>query len=260
MIGGTVLWLAASGLAAGGREAWDALGEAELRAAYGAFAEAADLYQELASSLPDEDPARARALYGAGRLYRHLGRPTDAVAAFDACVRIRAWRAACLAERTEVELDRSAVSALPVRWTFDDTEHGLVHPPQLEAGALRIAAPPSETDPCLAWSTELPAGGADALHIAWRGGLRPRTLSLRLKTGGDQAELQWTAIDLDGRMFTSDPFLVGTDWSELRWTLDALTDPRGEHLQPSALYRLVLQQRAEAASERILWLDDLVIE
>ena len=254
------LWVATAGWAAGGREAWDALGEAELRAAYGAFAEAADLYQELASSLPDEDPARARALYEAGRLYRHLGRPADAVAAFDACVRIRAWRAACLAERTEVELDRSAVSALPVRWTFDDTQHGLVHPPQREAGALRIAAPPGESDPALAWSTELPAGGADELQIAWREGLRPRTVTLRLKTGGDQAELQWTAIDLDGRRFFSPPFPVGTAWTELRWSLDALTDAQGDRLQPSALYRLVLEQRAASASERVLWLDDLVIE
>lgn len=247
--------------------AWDRMGDAELLEASGDPLAAAEIYEDLARSLADDDPARAEALYHAGRLFERLGRTGDAVDAFDACVRVRAWRERCLAERGDLEILRSAVTSLPVRWTFDDTHHGLVHPGLGEGATLRIQRPADEADPVLDWHTRLARGEVDQLvvGVALPAGTGPTELTFEARSPVAPSWLRVRALDLDGRTWsTPEPIAVDDTARLVTVDLRALAPDTGSgEVDPALLHRILLEDQTMLTDgepvERDLLLDDFTI-
>jgi hypothetical protein len=245
--------LTLAGLAAAGSlDAWTTVGDAQVLESMGDDQTAALLYRQLSRQLAGDDPARAEALYRLGRVLLRLGRVEEASLAFDDCVRIRAWRARCLDERTEVEIGRSAVRLLPTRWTFDDTAHGLIHPFSDESGSIRIAVPPGETDPALLWTDDPIRGETDSLIVGFAlEGDAPETLRFEARSLGTAALIRVRAEDIDGRRFTSpDAVTLYPTARVVEVDLEALTpDDGGAPLAPSALHRVrLVDERALAGA------------
>ncbi len=260
----------------GGRTSpgWDRLGEASLLEEFGDFAAAAAIYEELVLALPPDDPERAEALYRAGRLYQHLGRTGDAISAFDACVRVRAWRERCLAERGELEIERSQARALPTRWTFDDTQHGLIHPAIYDNGTIRIQIPADEPDRVLVWHTRLERGEIDQLVVgvaldAPAGATPvpdPVHVAFEARSVGAESWLRLRAVDLDGRRYTSPaPLQVGPTATAFIVPFAVMAgDPGAPPLDPREIHRLILEDQTMLAPgeplERDVVIDDFRIE
>ncbi|MBA2321053.1 MAG: hypothetical protein H0V89_07850 [Deltaproteobacteria bacterium] len=237
---------------AGSPEAWIAVGDAQVLEALGEEQAAAEIYVQLGRQLPGEDPVRAEALYRLGRLLRRLGEIEPAIRAFDDCVRSRSFRARCLGERTEIEIERSAIRQVPTRWTFDDTAHGLIHSWSDEHGSIRIAVPVGDEDPALLWSDAPIRGDTDTLIVGFA--LEEDAVPERVRFEaralvGPGMRLRFQAEDLDGRRFTSlTPLTVDATPRVIEVRLEDLVGDGDSRIDPRDLHRLRLVD--ERATER----------
>ncbi len=246
----TAAWLAALAQA-GTEDAWNAMGDGELLEALGEEPAAAQIYRQLSRQLGSDDSSHAEALYRLGRVLLRLGQVEEATRALDECVRSPGWHARCLAERTEVEILRSSVRALPTTWTFDDTAHGLIHPWTTERGTIRIGLPPGERNPALLWTDDPRRGETDRLIIGFAlGNATPERLSFEAWTLGQPGALQVRAEDGDGRQFvSSEPIHLSNRRQSVVLRLASLRDDAGEPLDPNRLHRLSLvDERALSAA------------
>lgn len=187
---------------------WEMLHEGLLlEAAYGDARGAILRLERLAKELPESDPSRAQALYWLGRMRASLGDLDGALDALQEGARtVGPARSQCLALIGEIELERSAITRVPARWTFDNDTEGFVHlwPWSEGRGSVRVGAPSAGEDPVLQWTSSLESGETDVLVAGWRHP-SPSPRGVRFQAFGlaPDVRLRLVATDGDGRRFTS---------------------------------------------------------
>lgn len=137
-----LLAVAAAQVASPRMELYDALLD---QAAHGDDARAAATYTRLTHDLSIDDPLRGEALYWLGHAHHLRGDQPRAREALIEGIRTDVCPTRCRDLLEKLELEEARVASLPVRWTFDDAQHGLFHPwrfgdrgpMQIDQGLLR---------------------------------------------------------------------------------------------------------------------------
>lgn len=240
--------LTAGSLALGSdRGSWDLLDDALLvESIDGDLAAAARVYEQLVRNHPIEDPSRGEAFLALGRARWQLDQSDRAREALLEGIRTGACLARCQDLLGRIALEEQSITSVPIRWTFDDANHGVFHPWPLDArGTIRLAQVDGET--VLAWRTLIDARDGDQLVV----GLRhpdppPRLLRLRVRSEDTDAWLQVVVVDDLGRAYTSPQ---GAFWAPVgRWaqleldlgSVDAV-DATASALDPARISRIQIR-------------------
>lgn len=207
-------WLAAAALA---NDGLDAVAEPEAtdprrsredledalltEAAYGNLRGAARDYAEIVRFRPLDDPSRAQALFALGRVHAELG---DAYAAREALlegIRTGSCLDPCQELLGRIELEQESITTLPVRWTFDDSNHGFFHPWQFDdRGTIRLERRAEDT--FLVWRTTVDVHVGDQLVVGFKNpDPPPSRLRFRAQARATEAWLKVVIVDEVGRTY-----------------------------------------------------------
>ncbi len=182
---------------------WEAAGQALLvESLDGNLARAQQAYENLLNaSLTGDDPMRPRILLALARVYQAQGDMDSAEDALKACVQSGIDRQACLREIGRLTIEQEAITRVPVQWTFDNPEHGVLHPRQYwDQGSIRLAEVNGEA--ALMWTTPLAPLNADKLVVGFdEPRPTPRQVILRASTLRGPAELSVQVETLDGHRY-----------------------------------------------------------
>lgn len=170
-------------------------------AAYGDFRGAVSTFGRIVKDRPIEDPSRARALLALGRLQSELGEPDAAREALLEGIRTGSCLDPCQELLGRIELEQESITTLPVRWTFDDSDHGFFHPWQFDdRGTIRLERRSEDT--FLVWRTTVDVRG-DQLVVGFKD---PRPPPSRIRFVAQarltEAWLQLVVIDDLGRAYS----------------------------------------------------------
>jgi hypothetical protein len=123
-----------------------------LREAMGDIVGAIALYRTLSSGGADDDPVRLDALQCLGRIYDEIG---EVALAREALLEgVRSGSRACQDLLERIDIEAESITTVPVRWTFDTSDHGFFHPWTVQdRGAIRLGVDPLGQN-ALEWSTE----------------------------------------------------------------------------------------------------------
>lgn len=188
-------------------ETWQAVHEAMLRESLDGDLDAAEArYTDLVHNvLPSGDPALARALLQLGRVRDLSGNTNGAREALDACVATGMAKAPCLDLRAEIDLEADAVRSVPVHWTFDDAQHGFLHPRAYrDKGVMKIETVQDSGESVLAWVKTVDAIRDDMLVVGFQQpSPPPRSLRMQLTSVELDATLRIEVEDVDGHRYTT---------------------------------------------------------
>lgn len=218
-------------------------------------------YSRLVGSLANDDPARTEALYWLARARYVKG---DIDGARDALRKAIASpspsRGRCLDLLGEIELEQSAIHALPSRWSFDAVagatpENGFVHPAAYsDKGSLRVDQVVfGDENPALVWTTQVDPRKEDLIVV----GLRvpaPKLLQFRVRATNFDARLRVALLDTAGRRWWGETsgYTVSTDaWTTIAVDFSTLRPEEGSgRLNPSAIDQIVLIDATAGALRR----------
>ncbi|MBN2799862.1 MAG: tetratricopeptide repeat protein [Deltaproteobacteria bacterium] len=210
------LLLAVSGALAGPVDDWLMLQTALLTEVVDGDVEgAAHRYERLMRELPAGSPTRTEALYQLGRARLALGDTDGAVEVFREGVRAGAPRSRCLKSLRELELTERAIHTIPESWTFDQPDHGFIHPAG-QGGSIRIDK--VWGDPALVWTSRASATPPHQLLLGFRDpSPAPTVIRFRLGATGTHAWVRITLVDVWGHRYSP--------------TKDTVALPRGSEVQ-----------------------------
>jgi hypothetical protein len=141
--------------------------DALLAEVHGEVETAVARYTELSRTLSDEDPTLSESLYWLGHGLYDLGRVDDARQALRDGIR-NGTCPRCRDLLGVIDIESSAITSVPVEWTFHDATHGLFHPWRVqELGSIQVAPAPWG-DPGLQWTTIARPGEPDRLVVGFR--------------------------------------------------------------------------------------------
>ena len=216
------------------RRQWEQLHDALLiEAIDGDLESASEAYTVMVRNIEVGRPARSAATYWLGQARWSLGDVDGARDALREGIRTASSRPACLDVLDEIELEQGAVSSLPIRWRFDEPDHGFVHPWYMrDKASIRIERG-TRSGPALSWTTHLDVSDArrdDQLHL----GLHledspPNRLRFITWAEDDPAWIRLLFIDDAGRTWVQD---TESDALELRPGEPALVSVRFADLVP----------------------------
>lgn len=172
-----------------------------VEAAYGDWASAVRTYGRIVANRPIDDPSRARALYALGRLQSELGEPEAARTALLEGIRTGSCLDPCHELLGRIELEQESITTLPVRWTFDDSDHGFFHPWQFDdRGTIRLERRSEDT--FLLWRTTVDVRG-DQLVVGFDNPTPPPSrIRFTAQARLTEAWLQVVVIDDLGRAYS----------------------------------------------------------
>ncbi len=221
---------------------------------------------ELTQQLPAGSPVRARALLSLGQTRYALDDLDGARAALRECVRTGPGRAPCLQLLGRLELELGAVRNVPVRWSFDNPDHGFVHPwSYASRGTVRIDEVGG--DPALAWTTTVAAQADDQLVLGFdHPDPTPEGVRFTVHATAFDAHLRLIAFDAQGRRYTRGQFIapVGRALEVVaRFRTFEGVDPNQGALDASTLHELVIQDVtgyvARSRGQNSLIIDDFEV-
>lgn len=233
-------------------------------------ASAAD-YERMVRNAAADDPMRGAALYWLGRARWQASDVAGAKEALREGVRAGSARNACLELLDQIELEQGALRALPVRWSFDDPTHALVHPWWYrDAGSIRVQ-PDTPSGPALVWTTQLDPRRDDQLHLPLdRPSPAPRGLRFIALAEAEEASLRLVFLDEDGhrwapraqpgpwRLPAGEPVLVEQRLDELV-PLDADVETNATVVLARVILQDVTAFYTQRAGTRTLLLDDFEV-
>jgi len=221
-------------------------------------------YLSLSHPLEVGEYTRAEALMWLGRARYDTGNVEGARTALIDAIRSGGCSTRCRDLLELIDVEQSAIRALPVRWTFDSPDHGFFHPWQVQdQGGIRLARAPNG-DPALMWTTTPQPRKRDRLVVGLIDPIpSPVELELRVSSTSAPAQLQLIAIESSDRAYgLMAPWRIASGATEvLRIPLDALApvqvgDPP---LDSGALTRLYLVDVSAEGATNTLWLHDFAI-
>lgn len=233
-------------------------------AAWGDLDTAIAAYRRLSRNVGERDPAGTDALYWLGNALDQLDQPEEAREALVGGISSgRCTGCRDLLER--ISIDGESVTSVPVRWSFDDANHGFFHPWTVQdTGSIRLAPGP-KGDPSLEWTSNAQARRPDQLVVGFRHpSPAPHTVRFELTATGLTAILQVWAQDDDGRTWTL-PEPVVIEAGQRRAVTIALSalipEDGGPPLEPAALSRLTLVDLTgtRGSGPHTLWIDDFEV-
>ena len=187
-------------------DAWGALQDAQLAESIdGNLSSAMATYEQLMKRLHIDDPVRGDALYAYARAAWMLGDDARARQVLLQGIRTGTCDVPCRDLLERIDFEAYAVASLPVRWTFQGSEHGLFHPWRLdEYGALRVSPAQEDGNRVLIWSSASNPQRQDRLMI----GLalpdqQPKTFKLNVSSKLSNAWIQLAAFDQNGLEYRS---------------------------------------------------------
>ncbi len=250
-------------------EAWRQLHDALLDEALdGDLTASSAEYERMVRNAGAGDPLRGAALYWLGRARWQGGDVAGAREALREGVRAGSARNACLELLDQIELDQSAVRTTPVRWSFDDSAHGLVHPWWYrDNGSIRVANE-AQSGPALAWTTRLDARRDDQLHLAVdRAKPVPERVRFIVWSEAEEVAIRLIFVNEDGQRYApraeaalirvqaGAPLLVDQPLAML-----TPLDPDSPPFAPAGLSRIILQDvtafYTQGSGERTILIDD----
>jgi hypothetical protein len=263
---GTAAW------AQDNRASWEMLYDSLLlEAAHHDVDQALVTYGQLVKNLGADDPVRSEALYWLGRARYEQGEVDGAREALRECVRTGVVKGRCLELLGQIELEQSSIVSVPVRWTFDDTTHGFVHPWRYaEKGSIRIHREGDRDDPMLAWRTQVDVRGDDQLVVGFRDpDPAPQGTRFVVRSRDLDAALRLQVFDIHGRKYVAGHravIRVPRDKQvlvDLRFRDLEGDDPEQVPFSPSDIDRLVLQDVTAfyggGGGENELYIDDFEV-
>lgn len=154
----------------------------------------------LIRELPATDPAWSEAVYWLGVHQVERGSADEAQATLREGVRLGGDRLRLLALMSAIEIERAALTSLPVFWDFNG-EHGLIHPwPHAERASVSVER--TEGGAELAWVSDVAVGASDELVIGFASPRPPPTeISFVARSLRMPAALRVTAVDDRGARF-----------------------------------------------------------
>jgi len=229
------------------------------------------IYGNLVKNLGADDPVRSEALYWMGRARYEQGEVDGAREALRECVRIGVEKGRCLELLGRIELEQTSITSVPVRWTFDDTTHGFVHPWRYaDKGAIRIHREGERDNPMLAWHTRVDVRGDDQLVVGFRDPQpAPRGIRFQVRSSDLEAALRLQVFDIYGHKYTparrgvirvrrGQLVLVDLQFRDLEGD-----DPAQVPLAPQDIDRLVIQDVTAyyggGTGENEIYIDDFEV-
>lgn len=250
---------------------WNDLQAALLtEAAFGDQAGAIREYERLVRDLPGDHAVLPQALYRLAEARAATGDFDGAREALLVSIRSGTCASPCQALLGRVQLHLDAVRTLPVQWTFDDSNHGLFHPWELDdLGTVRVQ-PASETEnPALMWDTTVDIRANDRLVVGFKNAVPPpREVSFRMQSAGRRGAIRIRVTDRDGQDYLQpgaassiDP--RGPTTVTVRMADLVPADPGQPPLDPSAIHRLYIEDVSamNGSEPGPMWyaLDDFII-
>lgn len=187
-------------------DAWGALQDAKLAEAVdGDLRSAMATYEQLMKRLHIDHPVRGDALYAYARAAWVLGDNARARQVLLQGIRTRTCDVPCRDLLERIDFETYAVASLPVRWNFQDSEHGLFHPWRLdEYGALRVSEAQEDGNRVLIWSSASNVQRQDRLMIGLAiADAQPTTFKLKIRSKLPNAWIQLAAFDQNGVEYRS---------------------------------------------------------
>lgn len=258
-----------------GRENLDALEDALLaESVYGDLQGAARTYEQLVRTLSVEDPSRAEALFALGRVRAELDEPHAAREALLEGIRTGSCLDPCQELLGRIELEADSITTLPVRWTFDDSDHGFFHPWQFDdKGTIRLertTAADAQSNTALVWHTIIDIRKGDQLIVGFRRPTpEPRTLAFSARSRVSDAWLHVVILDDFGRTYA---LPTGAFWVPVERTVRIEVDLNEVHpvdpvhplLDPGRINRVQIRDvsAVEGAppGPNTLYLDDFTVD
>jgi hypothetical protein len=255
-------------------ESWEELYDGMLlEAAGGDLDGAISRYEALVHNLSAEDPIRAEALFWLGQARYTLGDVEGAREALREGIRFASpARSRCKELLGQIELEESSIDHVPLEWTFDQDDHGFVHPSRYEdKGSLRIEVDGPDGDPALEWTTSVDVRKDDLLVVGFRQPTPPpRGVRFDVQSSTLDARLRILVFDAYGRKYTLGPSSAAVVAPAGRWVrvdvhLDAVqgVDPTQDPLVPALIDRMLIQDvtayYGRASGQNTLFIDDFEV-
>jgi hypothetical protein len=220
-----------------------------------------DLLQDLRADPDARDEELADAWFGLGRARLTLGLVDDAVAALELARQHPSRSEAAGALLAQVELNRRAVRRLPLTWTFEDEEGGLV-PTGPDRGTLELQDAGGNGH--LAWRIDVGGGVGGEVAIRFAPGVKLHEVRLRVRATRFPIALRVAATDTMGGRYGADVLPVPTDrWIDVAFPVSAFQLAGGAGMGGRPIQTLLLEDvtgflGAERGANTIL-LDDVVL-
>lgn len=184
---------------------WESAYDAALRESLDGDLEAAeDRYEDLVHNvLPSGVEMLAITLFRLGRVRYLLGDINGARDTLDSCIATGLQKVRCFGLRGQIDLEADAVHDVPMKWTFDDAQHGFLHPrTHWDKGSIRIRKDPLTEAGSLEWSTHVDAIREDMLVVGFRSPRpTPREVRLTMLSREIDATVRLEFEDIDGRRY-----------------------------------------------------------
>lgn len=239
-----------------------------LREATGDLVGAIALYRTLSSGAADDDPVRIDALQWLGRLYDEIGEV--ALAREVLLEGVRSGSRACQDLLERIDIEAESITAVPVLWAFDSSDHGFFHPWTVQdRGAIRLGTDPLG-EPALEWSTD--PRRRDHLVVGFaEPDPAPEQLRFEMRSSRLDVLLQvvmWDDMGNTWRMPDPIPVPPGAAVPVILRLRDLVPDPpaNGE-LNAEHAWRLVLEQdttgaraSADSTERNTVWIDDFELK
>lgn len=239
-------------------------------AAYGDLRGAAREYARIVSNRPVEDPSRAQALLALGRVHAELGEPNDAREALLEGIRTGSCLEPCQELLGRIELELESITTVPVRWSFDDSNHGFFHPWQYDdRGTIRLERRSEDT--FLVWQTTVDVHNGDQLVVGFRNpDPPPSVLRFHAQARSTEAWIRVVVLDDLGRSYAlpTGPFRIPVNRTtrvEVNLAEVHPIDPLDPLLDPSRIALVQLRdvsglEGEPQGSTHTIYLDDFEVE
>lgn len=240
--------------------------------ASGDHATAARAYEQILRTTALGDPVRKAALYRLAVLQYELGNLGKARKVLQEGIRTgECTNAVCYTLLDQINLEEISVSELPVRWTFSNNDHALLHPWEYDdKGIIRVQARDEAANPALIWATEVDVRKDDRLVVGFDNpSPPPRRIDFYTKADNRPGALRVRVLDDLGRAYEppGGPFRITPDRpTHVVVDLARVTplDPEDPPFVPSTIAKLILIDASAASGSppgsHVLYLDNFVIE
>lgn len=247
-------------------EAWDAL---LTEATDGHNGGSLDTLRRLATTdVPADDPTLPLVQYWLGHAAWQVGDADGARDALDACIRAGIDKARCLDLRSRIDLEMDAVATIPTRWSFDDADHGFIHPrPFWDRGSIRIVQ--TESGGVLAWTTQIDAAREDQLVVGFRAPApEPHTVTVIARSLEMDATLALVFQDEEGHEYASPQRTWWLQQGEREVLMVRIADlvplvPGSPPASGAGLHRLFLRDETGLSGQigqNVLHIDEFIVQ
>ncbi len=246
---------------------WNQLQDGLLLLADGDPEGSARRLRRLRGEISGSSPLLPTVLYHLGEALLASGDRAGAKDALREGVRTGCARQRCLALLGRLDLEEAAIHEVPTRWTFEEGDHGFMHPWSLvERGSIHVEREGDQA--ALAWTTLVEVRKSDQLVVGFDNPEpMPRGIRFEASSRAMDAYIRPQLVDSTGKVYTLPDQLVVLaqgDVVKVQLPLDDFLSVEGQGpLDASDITLLVLEDvtafHGTQTGENVVWLDDFEV-